>query len=108
MESKTEDFSEVQQRAAHAAKLLAHPARLAILEFVGSHNACISAEVMSEIPLSRATVHQHLNVLKEAGWIKMSLSGSKISYCVDYKRLNQDSASLVQQLSKWETTCNPC
>lgn len=108
MEAKTENFNISQQGISMAAKLLAHPARVAILEYISSQNACITGDLFSEIPLSRATIHQHLKALKEAGWIKGSISGSKICYCVDFDVLNNDTEFLLELLNKWKTSSNSC
>lgn len=108
MEAKTEEFSQSQQQSSIAAKLLAHPARVAILEYIINQNACIPGHVISEIPLSRPTVHQHLTALKEAGWIKSSIAGDKICYCVDFKVLQKDTAALLKHLQNWKNKTSLC
>jgi DNA-binding transcriptional ArsR family regulator len=108
MEAKTEEFTQEQQRSAAAAKLLSHPARIAILKFLSKQTTCYTGKVITEIPLSRGTVHQHLNLLKEAGWVKGSISGSKISYCVDYKTLNRDAKPLLDLFSSFKKKNSSC
>ena len=108
MEAKTENFNISQQNVSKVAKLLAHPSRVKILEYIASQNTCITGDLFSEIPLSRATIHQHLKVLKEAGWIKGSIFGSKICYCVDFDVINNDTDFLLELLNKWKTSSNSC
>jgi len=100
MEAKTEDFNILIQNAAASAKLLAHPARMAILEFLMSRDVCFSGDISREIPLSRPTIHQHLQALKDAGWIQGSISGSKISYCVNDSAIQEQTKELSQFLDK--------
>jgi predicted transcriptional regulator len=80
--SKTEHFTEDLQRLASIAKVLSHPARLSILQYLAETKCCISGDITDEIPLSRTTVSQHLQELKKAGIIQGTVSGVKINYCL--------------------------
>ena len=64
-------------------KALAHPARLAILEYLAQTEVCISGDISHELPLSRTTVHQHLAELKNCGLIKGEITGVKTKYCLN-------------------------
>ncbi len=75
-------FDNDLQQISAVAKVLSHPARLAILRFLASSNACISGDISDEIPLSRTTVSQHLQELKRAGLIHGEIDGTKICYCI--------------------------
>jgi len=86
-QSGTERFSEEHQLLAEIAKALSHPARIAILEVLSSRNSCVCGDVVEEIPLSQATVSQHLKVLKEAGLITGTIDGPKTCYCINGSRL---------------------
>ena len=95
--SQGERFTEEQQVLADIAKALSHPARIAILEVLAARNVCVCGELVSELPLSQATVSQHLKVLKAAGLICGSVEGPKTCYCVDWEGLSK-AGSLF---SKW-------
>lgn len=81
--TKTENFSERQNRIATIAKALGHPARIAIIEHLLKVNACICSDIVEELPLAQPTVSQHLKELKNAGLIKGSIEGNSICYCLD-------------------------
>jgi len=66
---------------------LAHPARLAILDYLAEQNQCISGDITEEIPLSRTTVSQHLQELKNAGLIKGTVSGTRVYYCLETDKI---------------------
>jgi len=83
--TKTDNFNTAQNRTAVLMKALGHPARIAILEFLIKKNACICNDIVEELPLSQATVSQHLKELKEAGLIKGDIEGKSICYCIDAK-----------------------
>jgi ArsR family transcriptional regulator, arsenate/arsenite/antimonite-responsive transcriptional repressor len=85
--SRTKEFSQEFQDIACLAKVISHPARLAILMYLADVKACISGDISNEIPLSRTTVSQHLQVLRDAGLIQGQIEGVKVNYCLDPKRM---------------------
>ena len=66
-----------------ACKALSHPARLTILQILARRGTCICGEVVEALPLSQATVSQHLKVLKQAGLIIGEFDGPRSCYCID-------------------------
>jgi ArsR family transcriptional regulator len=87
--SKTELFDSALQENANLFKALAHPARLQILQFLAKTQNCISGDISEELPLSRTTVNQHLNELKDAGLIKGHIEGVKMKYCLDSEKVKE-------------------
>lgn len=85
---KSEAFEPELRELAAIARVLSHPARIAILKYLASCRTCISGDISSEIPLSRTTVSQHLQELKQAGMIKGEISGVKVNYCLDTEKLD--------------------
>ncbi len=81
--TKTELFTDKQNAIATMAKALGHPARVAIIEYLMSVDACICGDIVNELPLSQPTVSQHLKELKTAGLIKGNIEGNAICYCID-------------------------
>ena len=81
--SKTTAFTEQQNQIASIAKALAHPARIAILEFLLQHQSCICNDLVQELPLAQSTITQHLRELKAVGLIKGEIEGPKMNYCID-------------------------
>jgi ArsR family transcriptional regulator, arsenate/arsenite/antimonite-responsive transcriptional repressor len=103
--SKTEAYTAKQNRIADLAKALAHPARVAILEFLASKDACICGDIVEEMPLSQATVSQHLAELKRVGLIKGEFEGPRVCYCVDKKAWDEAKQMLSQFLSDVKKCC---
>lgn len=81
--TKTEHFTDEQNKIAVIAKALGHPARVAIIEYLLKVNTCICGDIVNELPLAQPTVSQHLKELKNAGLIKGSIEGTSICYCID-------------------------
>ncbi len=65
------------------AKALGHPARIHILRILSERQACITGELVAEIPLAQSTISEHLRILREAGLIKGEIEGPRTSYCID-------------------------
>jgi len=85
--SKTENFSKRQNEMAALLKALAHPARIAIVEYLLSVDTCICGDIVDHLPLAQPTVSQHLKELKAAGIIKGNVEGTSICYCIEEKAL---------------------
>lgn len=83
MFAKTEAFEDTQREVARLAKLLSHPARVAILQHLAKTKTCISGDIALELPLSRTTVSQHLQELKNGGLIRGNVEGLNVCYCID-------------------------
>jgi DNA-binding transcriptional ArsR family regulator len=81
--TKTEIFTEHQNRLAVVAKVLGHPARIAILQHLIKKNTCICGDLVEEIGLAQPTISQHLKELKKIGIIKGNVEGTSVCYCID-------------------------
>ncbi|MDP2236431.1 MAG: metalloregulator ArsR/SmtB family transcription factor [Bacteroidales bacterium] len=80
--NKSEQFDDNLQELARFAKVISHPARLAILKFLAETKSCISGDISDFLPLSRTTVSQHLRELRNFGLIHGEIDGLKINYCL--------------------------
>ncbi len=87
--TKTENFTQEQNDIAVLLKALAHPARIAIVEYLLSVDACICNDIVAEINLAQPTVSQHLRELKNAGIIQGEVEGKSICYCVNPETLKK-------------------
>jgi len=81
--TKTEMFTEQQNRLATLLKSIAHPARIAILQHLIKTKACICGDLVEELGLAQATISQHLKELKAVGLIKGTIEGTSVCYCID-------------------------
>ncbi|SFF34360.1 ArsR/SmtB family transcription factor [Thermoflexibacter ruber] len=88
MQAKINNFSREQQTLSQFAKLISHPARIAIVQLLAEKKTCISGDISKEIPqLNRVTISQHLQELKNFGLIKGEIEGVKVNYCIDNEKL---------------------
>ncbi len=81
--TKSNQFDNVDIQLAEIAKAMAHPARVRILKILTEANTCLCGDIVDQLPLSQATVSQHLKELKRVGLIKGNIEGPKTCYCVN-------------------------
>ena len=60
----TKEYTAEQERLARFAKAMGHPARIAILEFLAAQECCFFGDIHEVLPISKATVSQHLSELR--------------------------------------------
>lgn len=90
--TKTDTYSSQTLDLARIFKALGHPARVAILEFLARQTTCICGDIVSELPLSQASISRHLSELKQVNLIQGTVSGTSVCYC-----LNKDYLPLIDQ-----------
>jgi len=84
--TKTDLFTEAQNEIALAAKAFAHPARVAIIQYLLRSDTCINGDLVQELGLAQATISQHLRELKDIGIIQGTIEGSRVNYCINKNR----------------------
>jgi len=91
--TKTHIFSNRHNELAQIAKVMAHPARVAILEYISRQENCICTDLVDEIGLTQPTISQHLNEIKKIGLLDGTFEGKNLCYCINKERWTE-----VQQL----------
>jgi DNA-binding transcriptional ArsR family regulator len=87
--TKSEIFTDKQNKLASMMKALAHPARVAIIQHLIKTNSCICGDLVDELGLAQPTISQHLKELKQAGLIRGTIDGTSVCYCIDPKTWKQ-------------------
>lgn len=80
---KIKEYTAEQEQIARFAKVMGHPARIAILDFLASQESCFFGDIHDELPIAKATVSQHLKELKDAGLIQGEIEAPKVRYCIN-------------------------
>jgi predicted transcriptional regulator len=106
--TKTEIFTEEQNRLAVMLKAVAHPARIAILQQIINANACICGDLVDELGLAQATISQHLKELKNAGLIQGTIDGVSVCYCIEPKAWAQLQNELNNLFKSYKDPKNCC
>lgn len=106
--TKADLFTESQNELANLAKALAHPARIAIIQYLLEANACINGDLVKELGLAQATISQHLRELKQVGIIQGTIEGTSVSYCISaskWAEIEQIFTNLFGRFGNTNTTC---
>tara|TARA_R110001632_G_scaffold39718_2_gene99328 strand:+ start:5591 stop:5917 length:327 start_codon:yes stop_codon:yes gene_type:complete len=97
--TKSEIFTEEQNKLAAIAKVLGHPARIAILQHLFKIQSCICGDLVEVIGLAQPTISQHLKELKNIGIIKGNIEGTSVCYCINKDNWKEIQSSLSNFLN---------
>ncbi len=106
--TKSEIFTKEQNQIASIAKVLGHPARIAILEHLAKVKTCICGDLVNTIGLAQPTISQHLKELKKLDLIKGNIEGNSICYCLHKEKWEEFKDILNQFLSIFSDPENNC
>ncbi len=106
--TKSDIYTKEQNVVAAYAKVLGHPARIAILQELIERKTCVCGELVTEIGLAQATISQHLKELKQVGIIQGEIEGTSICYCINMEKwteLKKVFSGLFSSLQKGKFRC---
>jgi DNA-binding transcriptional ArsR family regulator len=103
--TKSEIFTEKQNKLAQMLKALGHPARIAIIEQLLKTDTCINGDLVEELGLAQATISQHLKELKNIGLIQGTVEGTSVCYCIDNKVWKQYRKELEAFFTPYQNNC---
>jgi ArsR family transcriptional regulator len=106
--TKSDFFTDKQNKMSSMMKALGHPARIAIIDFLLKDNKCICGDIVQELPLAQPTISQHLKELKNAGLIKGNIEGNAICYCINKKTFMEFQKYLTGVFDKFDKQQNDC
>lgn len=92
--TKTTSFTASTNKLAIQLKVLGHPARIAILEYILKQQSCICTDLIPELGLAQATISQHLNELKSIELIQGTVEGTSMCYCINEQKWNELTSEL--------------
>ena len=79
------DITDKHKQLAKISEALAHPTRVAILDYILSQEICLCKDITKRLPIVQSSVSQHLKKLKDAGLIFGHIEGNKTCYCANVK-----------------------
>lgn len=106
--TRSEIFTEEQNSLATFAKVLGHPARIAILQHLMKMDSCICGDLVDEIGLAQPTISQHLKELKKIHIIQGTIEGTSVCYCLNKEAWQEMQDMLTQFLDISSTDKNCC
>ena len=103
--TKTQIFDKRQNELAQLFKILGHPARIAILQYISKQDSCICNDLVEEIGLAQPTISQHLKELKSIGLLQGEIEGKSICYCINIDRWNELQQNLNSFFNTTKQNC---
>lgn len=103
--TKTQIFNKSQNQMATIFKVLANPARIAILQYISKQESCICNDIVDEIGLAQPTISQHLKELKSIDLIKGEIEGKKVCYCINLATWATIQNTLNQFFNSTKNNC---
>ena len=105
--TKSDFFTENQNKLAQVFRALGHPARVAIIEYLAKIDKCVCGDIVDELPLAQPTISQHLKELKNAGLIQGSIEGNSVCYCINHATFDalRDEINLLNRKGSTENKC---
>lgn len=103
--TKSQMFTNRQNDLAQFFKVLGHPARVAILQYISKQDACICNDLVEEIGLAQATISQHLKELKSIGLLIGEVEGKSMCYCINVERWTVIQAELNTFFNNTKSNC---
>ena len=100
--TKSDLFTAEQNNIASIAKALAHPARIAILQYLLESRTCINGDLVQELGLAQATISQHLRELKNLGLIQGTIEGVSVCYCIDPQKWEEVKQLFIQLFGQFQ------
>lgn len=106
--TKSEKFTAEQNELATIAKVLGHPARIAILQHIAAIEGCICGDLVNEIGLAQPTISQHLKELKKIDIIQGNIEGTSVCYCINEGKWEDIKSKLSSflNLKKGDKCCS--
>lgn len=103
--SKKHIHSASVNQLADLAKVLSHPARISILNYIGDCKGCLCKDISEKIGLAQPTTSQHLQIIKKAGLLESHFDGKS-----QYYKINKEGLSSLKTLFHdfFETTEKKC
>lgn len=90
---------------AKVAKVFAHPARVAILQYISCEKNCICNDIVDEIGLAQPTISQHLTEIKKIGLLDQSAKGKSLGYTINSEKLNECRRAMNDFFVKTQINC---
>lgn len=107
--TKSNLFNNNQNELANYAKVLAHPARIAIIQYLLKSDTCCNTNLVGNLGLAQATISQHLMELKNTGIIQGTVEGVSINYCINPEKWNYIKELFLKLFESFNpTNCPNC
>jgi DNA-binding transcriptional ArsR family regulator len=104
--SKKQLFNTSQNQVASITKVLGHPARIAMIQYISENKDCNCNALVESTGLSQPTISQHLGEIRKIGLLKQKVKGKNLFYTIDLDQLNESRRVVNDFFVKTQVNCN--
>jgi DNA-binding transcriptional ArsR family regulator len=103
--TKNHIFDDYQNETASINKVLGHPARIAILQYISKNEYCNCNDLVKATGLAQPTVSQHLSEIKRIKLLTQKHQGKNTFYAIDLDLWNQYRRRINDFFVKVQVNC---
>ncbi|APX99193.1 ArsR family transcriptional regulator [Lacinutrix venerupis] len=104
--TKKHIFDEQQNKIANYTKMIAHPARVSIIQYISKNEDCNCNSLVQAIGLAQPTISQHLSEIRKVGLLKQTVKGKNLFYSINQDKLNECRRVLNDFFVKTQVNCS--
>jgi len=104
--SKKHIFNEQQNQTALITKVLGHPARISIIQYISENSDCNCNTLVQNIGLAQPTISQHLSEIKKIGLLNQEMKGKNLFYSINTANLNDCRRIINDFFVKTQVNCS--
>ena len=98
-------FDDYQNEMAAITKVLGHPARISILQYISKNEYCNCNDLVKATGLAQPTVSQHLSEIKRIQLLTQKSQGKNIFYAINLNLLHQYRREINDFFIKIQVNC---
>ena len=104
--TKKHIFTEQQNLIANYTKVIGHPARVSIIQYVSENKDSNCNTLVKAIGLAQPTISQHLAEIRKTGLLKQKIKGKNLFYSINQDKLNECRRLVNDFFVKTQVNCS--
>lgn len=104
--TKKHIFDEQQNQIANFTKMIGHPARVSIIQFISQNEDSNCNNLVKAIGLAQPTISQHLAEIRKTGLLKQTVKGKNLYYSINQDKLNECRRLINDFFVKTQVNCS--
>ncbi|WP_055447019.1 ArsR/SmtB family transcription factor [Lacinutrix mariniflava] len=104
--TKKHIFDAQQNQIANFTKMIGHPARVSIIQYISQNKDCNCNSLVKAIGLAQPTISQHLAEIRKTGLLNQSVKGKNLFYSINQDKLNESRRLINDFFVKTQVNCS--
>ncbi|OIQ23296.1 helix-turn-helix transcriptional regulator [Lacinutrix sp. MedPE-SW] len=104
--TKKHIFDKQQNDIATFTKMIGHPARVSIIQYISQNKDCNCNALVKAIGLAQPTISQHLGEIRKTGLLNQTVKGKSLFYSINQDKLNECRRVVNDFFVKTQVNCS--